>query len=417
MSSQGIPSSSTLNRIPKVMTERKLRDKNGKIVKTKTTVPAHQMSSINHTDIVYTQSMKSVPANVFRNSGSKFSATLEQKSFFKLMSLNLRIKLNFNGDDPDIVPPTYFFDRIEFRSQDGSKHLNIIYNDNMHFALSTLDQNTYQHTKQLMNMYRNGKPYRVQTNTASAAGEMIFHLPLIGSWIDTGDLWFKNVAGDVIVDFYPRNNLYLNAPDPTGQIDCVSMDFVIQTEELEDRDIVTQEKFHNTISSEVGFLDVTPVHFYNQSLASNMQVKLELDALRGDYAFLVIYIRPQNTNQMDSLDIGHDGIIDILTPGSQSMLGSGSGIVNNYLKHYMMPQHINSDFLHEHNMIILPFGGSTTKAFYGAKDGSMYFDGSRNYLSLTPGSTFSNAVYDVTIYGYKYSTFLNHLGRWSVQSD
>ena len=409
MSNSGIPTTSTLNRIPKIITERKLRDKNGKIVKTKTTIPAHQISSINHTDIVYTQSMKSVPTNIFRNSGSKFSATLEQKSFFKLMSLNIRMTLNFNGEDPDIVPPTYFFDRIEFRSQDGSKHLNIVYNDNMHFALSSLDQFTYKHTKQLMNMTRNDPPHAVSTG-----GEMTFHLPLMGSWIDTGDLWFKNIAGDVIVDFYPRTHLFKGNPDPNQQIDCISMDFVIQTEELEDRDISTQENFHNSVSSEVTFLDVTPIHFYNQRIQPSTQVKLELDSLRGDYAFLVIYIRAQNTNSVNSLDIGPDGKIDILNPGSQSVLGSGSGIVNNYLKHYIMPQHISSDFLNEHDMIILPFGGSTTKAFYGSKDGSMYFDGSRFYLSLTPGSTFSDAVYDVTIYGYKFASFLNHFGRWSV---
>lgn len=417
MSNQGIPSSSTLNRIPKVMTERKLRDKNGKIVKTKTTIPAHQISSINHTDIVYTQSMKSVPTNIFRNSGNKFSATLEQKSFYKLMSMNIRMKLNFNAEDPDIVPPTYFFDRIEFRSQDGSKHLNIVYNDNMHFALSSLDQHTYKHTKQLMNMNRDESPREVRTGNANlTGGEMTFHLPLIGSWIDTGDIWFKNITGDVIVDFYPRNHLFKGTPDPNQQIDCVSMDFVIQTEELEDRDIATQESFHNSVSSEITFLDVTPVHFYNQRIQPSTQVKLELDALRGDYAFLVAYIRPQNSNNILSVDIGSDGKIDILNPGSQSMLGSGSGIVNSYLKHYIMPQHISSDFLNEHNMIILPFGGSITKAFYGSKDGSMYFDGSRFYLSLTPGSSFTDAVYDVTIYGYKFSTFLNNFGNWSVHS-
>ena len=413
MSNQGIPSSSTLNRIPKVMTERKLRDRNGKIVKTKTTRPAHQLSDINHTDIVYTQSMKSVPTNLFRNSGSKFSATLEQKSFYKLMSMNIKVVLNCDaGSDPNVrlVPATYFFDRIEFRSQDGSKHLNIVYNDNMHFALSTLDSHTYKHTKQLMNMNPTLGPHACDVSS----GEHTFHLPLIGSWIDTGDLWFKNVVGDVIVDFYPRSTII----DGNGSnVDCLSMDFVIQTEDLEDRDIATQEKFHSSVSSEVTFLDVTPVNFYNQRLQPNTQVKLELDALRGDFAFLVVYIRDQGASGSKSYDIGANGKIDILNPGSQSMLGSGSGIVNHYLKHYIMPQHISSDFLNDHQMIILPFGGSTTKAFYGAKDGSMYFDGSRFYLSMTPDSSFDDNTYDVTIYGYHYSTFLNHFGRYSVHSN
>ena len=66
MSNQ-IPSTSTLNRVPKVMADRKLKDRDGKVVTTKVTVPAHQLSNVDHTEIVYTQAMKGVPTNLFRN--------------------------------------------------------------------------------------------------------------------------------------------------------------------------------------------------------------------------------------------------------------------------------------------------------------------------------------------------------------
>jgi hypothetical protein len=125
------------------MADRKLKDRNGKVVTTKVTVPAHQLSNVDHTEIVYTQAMKGVPTNLFRNNGAKFSATLEQKSFVKLLSAVIRVDLTHDqeGQTLTVCPPTYWFSRIEFRAQDGSRHLNILYDDNMHFALSTSEYN------------------------------------------------------------------------------------------------------------------------------------------------------------------------------------------------------------------------------------------------------------------------------------
>ena len=92
--SSGIPSTSTLNKIPKVVVDRKLKDRSGKVTNSQVTVPAHQLSNVDHTEIVYTQSMKGVPANLFRNNGAKFSATIEQKSVVKMLSATIRIQLS-----------------------------------------------------------------------------------------------------------------------------------------------------------------------------------------------------------------------------------------------------------------------------------------------------------------------------------
>ena len=91
--SSAIPSTSTLNKIPKVVVDRKLKDRSGKVVNSQVTVPAHQLSNLDHTEIVYSQSMKGVPKNLFRNNGAKFSATLEQKSFVKMLSATIRVQI------------------------------------------------------------------------------------------------------------------------------------------------------------------------------------------------------------------------------------------------------------------------------------------------------------------------------------
>jgi len=83
MTDMNIPASSTLTRTPLAFVKRKVRGANGSVSTVNSSTPMHQLSQLSHTDVVYTQSLKSVPQNIFRNNGSKFSGTLEQKSFMK----------------------------------------------------------------------------------------------------------------------------------------------------------------------------------------------------------------------------------------------------------------------------------------------------------------------------------------------
>ena len=408
-----IPDTSTLNRIPKVLADRKMKDRDGKVVSTKVTIPAHQLSNVDHTEIVYTQSMKGVPQNLFRNQGAKFSATLEQKSFAKIVSMCIRIEVSHDQGETELVcvPPTYWFSRIEFRASDGSKYLNIVYDDNMHFSMITSPHNIYKSNKQLIGIGRDDPQY---WNINLSSRDQV-HLPLLGSWVDTADLWFKNIQGDIVVDFYPRGNLVSEGVQ--GEISCQTMEFVIQTEDLDEKEMALQNAFHSTTAAESHFLDIVPVNFYSQRLSPQTQTKLELDAVEGDIAFLSVYVKPRvaGANIVNPLDIGNKARIDLLTPGSKSILGAGTGISLDYLKHFVLPQHTENEFLIDHdNIIIVPFCSSVTKAFFGVKSGSMYLDGSRYYLSITPDETFTNGEYDVTIYAYKYASLLNNKGKISI---
>lgn len=413
--SSGIPSTSTLNKIPKVVVDRKLKDRFGKVITSQATVPAHQLSNVDHTEIVYTQSMKGVPANLFRNNGAKFSATIEQKSFVKMLTAAIRIQLSHNNVDNLIVcPPTYWFNRIEFRSSDGSKHLNIVYDDNLHFALCTSSYSVYKSTKDLLGIGADDVEYwNVSLNQNDTK-----YLPLLGSWVENSDLWFKNIQGDLVVDFYPRQNLVVEGL--AGEINVESMDFVIQTEELTEQDMQIQNRFHNQFAAEHNFLDVIPVNFYGHKIQAGTTSKFELDAVTGDVAFLVVYIREQthSINIVNPIRMGNGTRIDVLTPGSKSVLGSGTGIELGYLKNMVLPTHFHNDFTREHsNILIVPFCSSVTKSLFGIKSGSLYLDGSRFYLSVTPDDGFESGVYDVVIYAYKFATLLNNRGRLTIQSS
>jgi hypothetical protein len=413
--SSGIPSTSTLNKIPKVVVDRKLKDRSGRVITSQATVPAHQLSNVDHTEIVYTQSMKGVPANLFRNNGAKFSATIEQKSFVKMLTAAIRVQLSHNNDDNLIVcPPTYWFNRIEFRSSDGSKHLNIVYDDNLHFALCTSSHSVYKSTKDLLGIGANDVEYwNVSLNQNDTK-----YLPLLGSWMENSDLWFKSIQGDVVVDFYPRQNLVVEGL--SGEITVESMDFVIQTEELSEQDMHIQNRFHNQFAAEHNFLDVIPVNFYGHKIQAGTTSKFELDAVTGDVAFLAVYIRHQSstTNIVNPVLMGNGTRIDVLTPGSKSVLGSGTGIELGYLKNMVLPTHFHNDFMREHsNILIVPFCSSVTKSLFGVKSGSLYLDGSRFYLSITPDDSFESGDFDVVVYAYKFATLLNNRGRLTIHSS
>ena len=147
--------------------------------------------------------------------------------------------------------------------------------------------------------------------------------------------------------------------------------------------------------------------------------KFELDAVTGDCAFMVMYITTQGAvNPTAHFPLGDDTRIDVLSPGSKSILGSGTGIELGYLKHRVLPNHFHNDFFLDYpNITVIPFCSSVSKSMFGVKSGSMYFDGSRHYLSITPGADFETQNYNVVIYAYKFATLLNNKGRLSIHSS
>lgn len=414
-----IPSSSSLNSKPKAITQQKVRE-NGKVRTRNVVVPVENLHQVMKLNTVYTQSIKGVPANLFRSSGSRFSGTLEQKAFYLLDNLSLKITLQTSGGDSNynyvFVDPTYLFERIEIRASNGSQHLNIIYDDNMNFALSTLDDIRIETMATAMGLNVDVDGSIVGNPKIEGNGTVTFFLPLLGSWIENADIWFKSIDGDIIFDFYPVSNALLDQdPDNKAYVNCTSIDFVIETVQPTPQDIITQTNFNDQAIIQKSFLDVTPIYFFNYELRANVQSKFELDTLHGDYAFLLVIIREQNSNagnkKTSEVSPGNNAKIDLLDPGSMSLLGSGTGIDYIYLKNVLMVRHFNNRFLNNRNMFVLPFGGSVQRAFDGVHDGSHFFDGSRFYLSITPDDTFENGHFDVTVYGYHYKKLIMDKGR------
>lgn len=427
MSSTGIPPSSTLNREPKIIVDTKIRD-NGKIKTIKTTKQANQLGMCKHLDIIHTQSVKGVPQNLFRNSGSKFSAVLESGGFSKLNSLCLQIDLTITGGTPGdtvgLVVPTYWFSRHEYRASNGTRHLNIVYDDALHLALSKLNQTELYYYAKAMGSTLNSDDLVNNisvTLDGSGNGSVQVFIPILGNWIDNSDLWWRNVDGDLIFDFHPASDIRTVAG--AHQVNCENINFVIQTEAMDPMDHALQEKFHDKVASEVSFLDAVPVNYFNETITVDQRKNFKLDSLAGEFAFLAVYIRatgstlPQKYNNNSLQNIGNTATVDVVKSSGQSILGDGTPISNRYLKNYVVAQQFSDGnrMLDALNIVVIPFGGSISGAWHGNKDGCLYLENGNNIeLSITPRAPFVSGNYDVVIYGYRYRVLYNHFGRLSV---
>ena len=218
-----------------------------------------------------------------------------------------------------------------------------------------------------------------------------FYLPLVGGFLDTADLYWKNIHGDFFLDFFPASDIRSETIG-SNNIDCLDICMIVQTEDLDARDNMTHDKFYqNTISSS-RYLDVIPLTFYNETLVANQEKKLELDSVNGNVAGFVAYVKKSGaTNFGDGrheyVSLGKNATLDLLDSGSQSLWGNGVAIPAEYLKNELWVNHFQNDYNKKKNFYLMPFGASMKSAFHGVVDGYVKMAGERNYIAIKPAAT------------------------------
>jgi hypothetical protein len=377
---------STLLRVPKILTDKKVLS--GRTVrKLKMAQKIHQLQEHKHQNVYHTNSFQGVPLNLFRNSGSRYSGHIEARSFSKMKSATLKITLNSPDPATDagvLAAVPYWFERIEIRSQNGSKHVTTIYGDQMIFNLNLLDKN------QLSSVLKNANMDSDWNSTKEFVGQRTksYFLPLVGTWFDS-DVYTQNLDGDIIVDFFPAGNIVKEA-NADLQIDCSAMSLIIQTENLTSEDEKSHNHFHSHVIQADRQLDWIPVREFSKTLTSGSQTTVDLDSVVGKLAGLVCYVRQTGASNDDGqnfkyVDLGDDAKIDLVTSGNRSVLGSGVPLDGSYLKNELWKQHFTTDF-NVKNAIYLPFTEDTKRAYKGVVDGFIKMDGSGMKLVITPGS-------------------------------
>ena len=207
----GIHANSTLLRQPKVLTERLVSTSRGGSKKVKAAQSAHQATTHHHQNTFFSQDFNGVPLNLFRNNGSRYSAHIEAKAFSKLKSATLKITISTNRFDDDtaavLAPLPHWFERIEIRTQNGSKHLATIYGDALMFNLNLID------TNQLPPVMKGANIAKDWSSTVEVNGNstVSYYLPLVGTWFDSASIM---------------------TPGTAFEICCSTISLIIQTEAL-----------------------------------------------------------------------------------------------------------------------------------------------------------------------------------------
>ena len=352
MSTTGIHNDSTLMKVPKQIVNKRVTTARGRTEVIQAVEPLHQAQVHHHSESFYTQCFKGVPQNLFRNNGSKFSGMLQAGAFTKLKSATLKITIENRGVPTQLAGLPYWFDRIEMRSANGSKHLGTVYNDNLAFNLgSLLSEQQLKSVLPSANMDQNFEPLRAILSNETKT----YYLPLVGGFLDTADLYWKNIQGDFFIDFFPSRDIrttYQNNSD----IDCLDMCLIVQTEDLDARDNMTHQKFHSNTISTSRFLDVIPISFYNESLVANQEKKLELDSVSGNVAGFVMYVKETGATNLNDgnnqyVSLGKNASLDLLDSGSQSLWGNGVSIPAEYLKNELWVNHFSNDYNQKKNFL------------------------------------------------------------------
>jgi hypothetical protein len=412
MSLKGIPQSSTLNRDAKALVNRTVQS--GRGTKTvKSARPMHQIVEHNHQPVYYTNSFRSVPLNLFRNSGARYSGNIEQKSFTKMKSATLKITVTVRNTQVNtencysLTPVTHWFDRIEVRSNNGSNHLGIMRSDQLAFNLNMLPNDKLPSVLKNCNLSLDS--WTTPNNTSLEKDtQATFFLPLVGSYLDINQ-YFANIQGDIVLDFVPSNNIISDNDISGGSIDCDSMELIIETENLTNEDEKAHELYHNSVISSNRTLDFVPVIEYNKVLTANSVSTIDLDSVVGKTAGIVLMVKQTGAtnekNQSSSyVDLGDSATIDLQTSGGKSILGSGVPLTGQYIKNELWNVHFDTQYSQNRNAYFIPFTGDCRSALKGQIDGYLDLNSSGHKLQIKPAPVGKTAVQKIYIHQRTQST-------------
>jgi len=317
---------SSLLRVSKAIVTQKVIV-NGKRNDVKSFAPLHQVKVHRGRTAYQTTSFKGVPANLFQGS-SRFVGQIQQGSLPSIKSATLKITVQVVGGTGTLVEVADWFDRIEIKSQNGSKLLTTLYNDTNLFNYNLIES---QKLRKLKEVGLVDNDWSVISTLRSASDIVTVYLPLIGSVFGLSDFYFENSVGDLNLEFYPTPSGIIQSND-NATINCQGMELICETEILPPKDQETHLAHYSKSISSCRFLEPIENHFYSYQMNNGQEYKLDMDAVTGDISHFLVLIRPSGTNTQSVggnhvyTDIGFDGTVDIQNSSGKSMFGNGNAV-------------------------------------------------------------------------------------------
>ena len=148
------------------------------------------------------------------------------------------------------------------------------------------------------------------------------------------------------------------------------------------------------------YCDHEILSFNNYTLTAGATQKFALDQFVGKCPFLFVVIKPNNNpvasdkSKIKFLEIGPDGTFDITNSSSQSLLGNGTAIKQDYIYDQWTKQTGNP---HLQGVYLINFSNNVKQSLAGKPNGFFEFVGLRDYLEITFDSAPTQEVHTIDL--------------------
>lgn len=374
------------------------------IKKVEALIPAPQKMSHPHLPIILTQTFNNIPINLLRNAGAKCSLTISKGAFLLMKDLELRINITVNNSPVTLAAVTYWFTRINLLSQGRSDPLATWYNDTAHFNLCALTrEDAYACMAKIVNM-DTGVLYG--QGASLPVGNYVFRLPLLGTFFDSMDLYFQNANADLVLDLYPDQSGVCIA-GTNANVDCTGIFAEIDSDRLTPEDELFHQKAFADKVFTYRYVDPIQVNNFSKTLTAGSPLSVDLSTITGKITHLLAVVRATGATNvgnayMNYINLGDDhgttpATIDVVAPGSKSILGSGSPISTKLLRDYEYINHFGNSFGKYKSIYFIPLCECTMAAYKGQANGWLELPPGHSYsLNITPGAALTQEVQTIT---------------------
>ena len=379
---------------------------NPKVSESGCLLPLHQSHMVSGMDSTITIPSTPSISSTILGSGNTYYYDLEPDEVGRIDELCFRLRITCSTADVDCLPPHQWFSRIVLESEKGSgDELIHIYPENMVFwHWLTENREAREASSKLCNYNRvevkneGCEIYGVSERTKFKAGEtrdvylqipaLFLHLNALDMRHTRNDFRFRLEFSNDIVISGDRTNLSLDS------LNMVAQTFAEEGYDYRHRMTKLQKNCHKYI-----YLDHEILSYNSYNLSAGATQKFALDQFVGKCPFLFVVIKPNNSpvasdkSKIKYSEIGVDGTIDITNSSSQSLLGNGTAIKQDYIYDQFSKQ-LGNPYLK--GVYLINFSRSVKHSLAGKVNGFFEFVGLRDYLEITFDSAPTQEVHTIS---------------------
>ena len=369
-------------------------------------LPLHQAHMTGGMDGTITVPATPAISSDILGSGNTYYYDLEPDTIGRIDDICFRFTITCSTADVECLPPQQWFSRLILEAEKGSgDELIHIYPENMVFwSFLTENREGREKSSRLGNWARikldheAAEKYGINEKTKFKAGEtrdvylqipaLFLHLNALDMRHTRNDFRFRMEFSNDIVVSGDRTNLSLDS------LNLVAQTFNEESFDYRHRMGRSQKNDHKYI-----YLDHEILSYNSYTLNAGATQKFALDQFVGKCPFLFVVIKPNNApvasdkSKINYVEIGKDGTFDITNPSSQSLLGNGTAIKQDYVYDQWTKQTGNP---HVKGVYLINFSKSVKQSLAGKICGFFEFVGVRDYLEITFDSAPTQEVHTIT---------------------